>query len=225
MDGGDVFPMISSSADFYQIPFYQIPHLLNLTFYQTPFYQSPFYQILDLMILIFYQIPFYQIPDLLNLTFYQIPFYQSPFYQIPDLLNLQFYQIPFYQRPFYQIPDLLNYIRFRSIRFSHPHGKPLKEKINKGGGVGWVGGQIVFPRPLASAGRRQKYENLKNKKFRKQLISEIPFDETTWDKMNYETGVVDGQVSRDAACHAGGSGFDSRSRPDLRLVWKSGSFL
>jgi hypothetical protein len=43
------------------------------------------------------------------------------------------------------------------------HGKPLKEKINKGGGwvggVGWVGGQIVVPRPSASAlltGRRQK---------------------------------------------------------------------
>jgi hypothetical protein len=38
-------------------------------------------------------------------------------------------------------------------------------------------------------------------------------------------GVVDGRASRDAACHAGGSGFDSRSRPDLRLVWKSCSFL
>jgi hypothetical protein len=39
------------------------------------------------------------------------------------------------------------------------------------------------------------------------------------------TGVVEGRASRDAACHAGGSGFDSRSRPDLRLVWKSCSFL
>jgi hypothetical protein len=38
-------------------------------------------------------------------------------------------------------------------------------------------------------------------------------------------GVVDGRASRDAACQAGGSGFDSRSRPDLRLVWKSCSFL
>jgi hypothetical protein len=88
----DVFPLIFSSADLYQIPFYQFPDLLNLTFYQIPFYQSPFYQI----------------PDLLNLTFYQIPFYQSPFYQIPDLLKADsirfrictfalFYQIPFYQ--------------------------------------------------------------------------------------------------------------------------------
>jgi hypothetical protein len=37
------------------------------------------------------------------------------------------------------------------------HGKPLKEKINKGGGVGW--GANSSPRPLASAsltGRRQK---------------------------------------------------------------------
>jgi hypothetical protein len=40
-----------------------------------------------------------------------------------------------------------------------------------------------------------------------------------------EKGVVDGRASRDAAFHAGGSGFDSRSRPDLRLVWKSCSFL
>jgi hypothetical protein len=37
--------------------------------------------------------------------------------------------------------------------------------------------------------------------------------------------VVDGRASRDAACHAGGSGFSSRSRPDLRLVWKSCTFV
>jgi hypothetical protein len=41
----------------------------------------------------------------------------------------------------------------------------------------------------------------------------------------FEEGVVDGRASRDAACHAGGSGFDTRSRPDLRLVWNSCSFL
>jgi hypothetical protein len=43
--------------------------------------------------------------------------------------------------------------------------------------------------------------------------------------LGIKEGVVDGRASRDAACHAGGSGFDSRSRPDLRLVWKRCSFL
>jgi hypothetical protein len=43
MAGCDVSPLISSSADFYQISFYQIPDLLNSKFYQIPFYQSPFY--------------------------------------------------------------------------------------------------------------------------------------------------------------------------------------
>jgi hypothetical protein len=104
MSGHDVFPLISSSADFYQMLFYQIPDLPNLTFYQIPFYQSPLYQA----------------PDLMNLKFYQILFYQSTFYQMPDLLNLTFYQIPFYQSPFYQIPDLLKVdsIRFRICTFS-----------------------------------------------------------------------------------------------------------
>jgi hypothetical protein len=55
MAGRDVSPLISSSADFYQIPFYQIPDLLNLTFYQIPFYHSPVYQIPDLMKITFYQ--------------------------------------------------------------------------------------------------------------------------------------------------------------------------
>jgi hypothetical protein len=41
MAGRDVSPLISYSADFYQIPFYQIPDLLNLTFYQDSFLSEP----------------------------------------------------------------------------------------------------------------------------------------------------------------------------------------